>query len=65
MKITLLAEDGELGKYDVYETMKKFLYAHSADRSVCFLCKEHHVELHRLEKSGQGLVEEFKKNIEW
>jgi hypothetical protein len=64
-KRSVLSECDDLKKYDVYETMKKFLYAHSTERSVCFLCKEHHVELHRLEKSGQVLVEEFKRHIEW
>lgn len=52
-----------LFRYDIYKTMKCFLEAHSKEKSVCFLCKNHHNEFHKLEKSNKSDLRDFKKNI--
>ena len=50
-------------RYDVYQTMKCFLKAHSRKGTICFLCKKHHNEFHRVEKLGKGELNKFRKNI--
>jgi len=52
-----------LFKFDVYNTMKCFLQSHSKNKSICFLCKKHHNELHDKEKKGKNQLREFKKKI--
>lgn len=61
-KVAIITEQS-LFKYDVYKTMKLFLEAHFNMESVCFLCKKHHNELHRLEVSGKKLLRNFKRKI--
>lgn len=55
--------DRHLFRYDVYNTMRCFLQEHSKRKSICFLCKKHHNELHRLEKLDKKAVSSFKKGI--
>lgn len=50
-------------QFDVYKTMKCFLKRHSKVKSVCFLCKNHHNEFHKAEKSGKTILREFKRKI--
>ncbi|MFA5406808.1 MAG: hypothetical protein WC307_05630 [Candidatus Nanoarchaeia archaeon] len=50
-------------KFNVFETMKCFLKAHKRKGYVCFLCKEHHQQLHNLEKSSKEELRDFKKRI--
>jgi hypothetical protein len=53
---------GEYFKYDVYRTMELFLKSHLKPKSICFLCKKHHYEYHRIEKDIKKF-NEFKKKI--
>jgi hypothetical protein len=53
----------KLFKFDVYMTMRDFLASHSSERIICFLCKNHHNMLHRVEKSGKSKLSKFTKNI--
>jgi len=53
----------ELFKFDVYKTMRCFLKSHSKSKSICFLCKKHHNELHDKERKGKNQLREFKKKI--
>ena len=46
-------------KYDVYNTMRDYLLEHKEKDSICFLCKEHHVELDRL-KDPKNKKDKFK-----
>ena len=51
-------------KYDIYKIMTCFLQEHSKPRSICFLCKQHHNELHRLEKFiNEKELNKFKRSI--
>jgi len=43
--------------------MKCFLKNHSKKKSVCFLCKKHHNELHQKEKENLKSLKEFKRKI--
>jgi hypothetical protein len=52
-----------LFKFDVYKTMMCFLKSHSKNKSICFLCKNHHNELHEREKKAKKQLREFKKKI--
>jgi len=62
-KINKIIFDTELFKYDVYKTMKCFLKSHAKSKSICFLCKKHHNELHDKEKKGKNQLRGFKKQI--
>lgn len=51
-------------KYDIYQIMIYFLQTHAKSKSICFLCKNHHNELHKLErKSSKRELNEFKNQI--
>ena len=51
-------------KFDVYATMKSFLEKHSDKKSICFLCKGHHNQLHKLEKlNNKTQLNTFLKKI--
>jgi len=54
---------GNLIRFNVYNTMKCFLMSHSKQKSVCFLCKNHHNEFHRAGKIGKIKLTEFKRKI--
>jgi len=56
-------KEKEFFKYDVYNTMKCFLEEHCNRKIICFLCKKHHNQLHRIERSGKKELNKFKKNI--
>jgi len=53
----------EYFEYPIMKTMIKFLKFHQNKGVICFLCKKHHLELHRLEKKGGKELTNFKKNI--
>ncbi|MBT4541131.1 hypothetical protein HOC35_06470 [Candidatus Woesearchaeota archaeon] len=57
------ANTNKLFKYDVYKTMKCFLISHAKPKSICFLCKKHHCELHKIEKLSKQKLKEFKNKI--
>lgn len=50
-------------KYDVYKTMACFLRSHAKFKSVCFLCKKHHLELHKKEKGSKAEFIKFKNRV--
>ena len=51
---------------DIYKIFEDFLLSHKEKRSVVFLCKSHHRQLERLEKTGtKNLLNSFKRKIEW
>src|SRR3989338_1941856 len=52
-----------LFKFDIYGTMKDFLITHSKRHSICFLCKKHHNEFHKKEKSGKKELRSFIQKI--
>lgn len=54
-----------LFRYDVYRVMTCFLRKHSKSKSICFLCKLHHNELHRSEKQSKKTLINFKKKIKF
>ena len=59
-------ELGDLFMYDIYKIFEDFLLSHKEKRSVVFLCKLHHRQLERLEKTGtKNLLNSFKRKIEW
>lgn len=59
-------ELGDLFMYDIYKIFEDFLLSHKEKRSVVFLCKSHHRQLERLEKTGtKNLLNSFKRKIEW
>jgi len=60
----LRLKKGNLFEYPILETMEKFLKSHQRRGVICFLCKEHHLELHKLVKSGGKSIKDFKKKIE-
>jgi len=51
--------------YDLYKIFEDFLYSHKANKSVCFLCKEHHNQLSMKEKISKYAFKDYVKNIEW
>jgi len=51
--------------FDLYKIFKDFLYSHSKNKSICFLCKEHHNELGKKEKESKSSFNLYIKNIEW
>lgn len=56
--------DSNLFKYDIYRVMKCFLESHSKKKSICFLCKDHHKEFHKMEDNGKTRdLNNFKKKI--
>lgn len=55
----------KLIKYSVFKTMQNFLLLHKPRKSVCFLCKTHHLELHKQNKISKQALKKFKKNILW
>jgi hypothetical protein len=51
-KKSKIGKINELQIFDIYQTMIKYLHYHSLPKSICYLCKKHHLELERLEKNG-------------
>ena len=51
--------------YDLYKIFEDFLYSHKTNKSVCFLCKEHHNQLAKKEKESRFALNIFIKDIEW
>ncbi|MCH8903279.1 MAG: hypothetical protein IIA45_05130 [Bacteroidetes bacterium] len=51
--------------FDLYKIFEDFLYAHSEKKCVCFLCKDHHLKLHRKEKESKNALRLYKRNIQW
>lgn len=43
----------ELQIFDIYETSKKYLQAHSSPQSISFLCPEHHKQQDKLKKQAE------------
>ena len=54
---------GNKYQFNVYNVMKCFLMSHFSRKSICFLCKIHHTELHRLQKGKKTELNSFKKRI--
>lgn len=52
-------------EYPIMKVMIKFLKSHQRKGSICFLCKKHHLELHRLEKISNKELKSFKKKIKF
>ncbi|MBI1934887.1 hypothetical protein HYS31_00455 [Candidatus Woesearchaeota archaeon] len=52
-----------LFKFDLYGTMKGFLITHAKRNSICFLCKNHHNEFHKNEKTGKSQLRHFMQKI--
>lgn len=51
--------------FDIYNAMSTFLQFHSRPKSICFLCKKHHQELHRVEKISNLKYLKYMKEISW
>ena len=51
--------------YDLYKIFEDYLYSHKSNKSVCFLCKEHHNKLAGAEKKSKAALKRYTKNIEW
>ena len=51
-KKSKIGKINELQVFDIYSTMTKYLHYHSLPKSICYLCKKHHLELEKYEKKG-------------
>lgn len=56
-------KQGDMIVFDVYKTMRCFLKSHSKRKIVCFLCKKHHLQFHRLQKNDRKEFLKFKNKI--
>ena len=55
--------EGVYFRYDLYKIIRCFLQEHARPKSICFLCKSHHNEMHRLERLSKKKFEKFKRKI--
>jgi len=53
--------EGEYYRYPIRKVMQRFLEKHKRKGAICFLCKKHHLELHRLKT--KTAIRNFKKKI--
>lgn len=64
-KKSKIGKINELQIFDIYRTMSEYLRSHATPKSICFLCKKHHLELEKFEKHGlkSSSYLSFKKRI--
>jgi hypothetical protein len=63
-KKSKIGKINELQIFDIYSTMTKYLHYHSLPKSICYLCKTHHLELENYEKNGpKSKYDSFVKGI--
>lgn len=54
--------DGE-SRFDLYKLMRAFLESHLPPGEIAFMCKAHHIEIHKLEKSEPDKYLKFVKSL--
>jgi hypothetical protein len=61
---SVIGQLNDLKIFDIQSTIKNYLVSHSKPKTICFLCKKHHLELEKLETKGpKNEYKNFVKNI--